>query len=131
MQAEVELILLRQLATYLNLPMFLIGMDGELLFYNEPAGALLGRPFEEGARGEMGLETLSQAFGTVDESGKAVSTDELPIAIALRQRRPAHRRITFRSLNGVERTIETTAFPIDGLAGRQLGAVAIFWEAEA
>jgi hypothetical protein len=35
-----------------------------------------------------------------------------------------------RGLDGAWRTIEVTAFPIEGQAERHLGAVALFWEAD-
>ena len=41
-QKPLEVILARNLITSLSTPAFLVGDDGELLFYNEAAGALLG-----------------------------------------------------------------------------------------
>jgi hypothetical protein len=49
----VELILMRQLASYLAMPIFLVDPDGNLLYYNEPAEYLLGRRYDE--TGEMPL----------------------------------------------------------------------------
>jgi hypothetical protein len=43
----IQLILTRQLAGYLSVPVFLVGPNGDLLFYNEPAEILLGKRFEE------------------------------------------------------------------------------------
>ncbi len=127
-QQEVELILMRQLASYLTIPIFVVGMDENLLFYNGPAEVLLGCRFDE--VGEMPLKELSTIFQTTAEDGSPLPPDALPIAIALRQRRPAHRAFTYRALDGVERTIEVTAFPLEGQSGRHLGAVAIFWEVD-
>jgi hypothetical protein len=42
----VELILMRQLASYLAMPILLFDPAGNLLFYNEPAEALVGRRFD-------------------------------------------------------------------------------------
>ena len=44
---EVEMILARQLASFLALPIFLVGIDGGLIYYNEPAETILGCRFEE------------------------------------------------------------------------------------
>ncbi len=123
---EVEVILTRQWASYLTMPVWLMGEDGSLLYYNEPAEALLGRRFDEA--GEMPLEELATVFQITDEAGTPVSLRAFPPAIALRKRRPAHQKGRFRGLDGVWRKAEITAFPLEGQGGRQLGAVAIFWE---
>jgi len=125
-QHEIELILTRQLASYLTLPIFIVDPDGMLLFYNEPAEAILGRRFEE--TGEMPAEEWGQIYTATDRDGTPLSADELPLTIALRERRPAHRRLLIRGLDAVRREIEVTAFPLIGQAGRHLGAVALFWE---
>lgn len=125
-QQAVELILMRQLANYLAVPIFLVGADENLLFYNEAAATLLGRPFDEAGR--MPLKELSSIFQTTAEDGSPLPADSLPVVIALRQRRPAHLRFQYRALDGVWRRIEVTAFPLEGQAGRHLGAAAIFWE---
>jgi len=39
---EIELILMKQVASYLATPIFLVDRAGTLLYYNEPAEALLG-----------------------------------------------------------------------------------------
>src|SRR4029453_4991519 len=50
-QKPIELILARQLATHLAMPIFLVDADGTLVFFNEPAERILGRRFDE--TGEM------------------------------------------------------------------------------
>jgi hypothetical protein len=47
MAHPIQIILTRQLAGYLSVPLFLVDPKGDLLFYNEPAEALLGRRFDE------------------------------------------------------------------------------------
>lgn len=126
-QREIEIILTRQLASYLALPIFITDPVGTLVFYNEPAEAILGRRFEE--TGEMPLAEWGQIYTAADPAGMALSVEELPLTIALRERRPAHRRMTIRGLDGVHREIEVTALPLIAQAGRHLGAVALFWEA--
>jgi hypothetical protein len=37
MAQPIQIILMRQLAGYLSVPLFLVGPNGDLLFYNEPA----------------------------------------------------------------------------------------------
>ena len=42
-QYPVELILTRQVASQMAMPVFLVDADGTLVFYNEPAERILGR----------------------------------------------------------------------------------------
>ena len=50
-QREIEVILTRQLASYLSLPIFIVDTGGTLVFYNEPAERIHGHRLEE--TGEM------------------------------------------------------------------------------
>ncbi len=127
-QKEIELILLRQWASYMAMPIWIADSDENLLYYNEPAEVLLGRRFDEA--GELRLEELPTYFRLSTEEGSPLALDAFPPAIALRERRPAHLRVRYRGLDRVWRTVEVTAFPLEGQGGRNLGAVAIFWEVE-
>jgi len=60
----------------------------------------------------------------------AVEPALLRLLAALAERREQHQTLTIRSLDGGERRIEATAIPLEGEAGRLLGAVAIFWPAD-
>ncbi|MGH2523637.1 MAG: PAS domain-containing protein, partial [Anaerolineales bacterium] len=71
----------------------------------------------------------STLFKPTDDQGQLLQPDELPLVIALTQHRPAHRGFWIRGLDARLRHIEVVAFPLQGLAGRFLGAIAIFWEA--
>jgi PAS domain-containing protein len=127
-QQDVEVILTRQLASYLVIPVFLVGPLGDLLYYNEPAEAILGHRFDE--TGEMPVGEWSTVFEPTDASGAVLPPEELPLVIALRSRTPAHRDFWLRGLDGKRRHVAATAFPLVGQAGRFLGAVALFWEKE-
>ncbi len=127
-QKQIEIILMRQLASYLVLPIFVVDPDGNLLFYNEPAEGLLGRTFDEA--GEMPMREWSTIFKQTDKDGAPLQPDELPLVQALHSRRPAHRVIRITGLDGVSRLIEITAFPLEGQGGRLLGAAALFWGLE-
>jgi PAS domain S-box-containing protein len=126
-QHEIEVILARQLADYLALPIFLVDQAGHLLFYNEPAERILGHRFEE--TGPMPAEEWATIFRPSDEDDRLLLPEQLPLMIALRDGRPAHSGFWIRGLDGVMRRIYVTAFPLIGQADRRLGAVAIFWEA--
>ena len=126
MAHPIQIILARQLAESLNVPLFLVDPDGTLLFYNEPAEAILGRRFDE--TGAMTAEAWSSAFTQTGEDGRPMPGDELPLMIALTKRRPAYRRFHIRGLDGIDRHIEAAAIPITDLQGGFLGAAALFWE---
>ncbi len=126
MGEPIEVILLRQWSSYLGLPVWIMDAKGTLIFYNEAAEAILGRRFEDS--GAIELEELGSLFVTTAEDGSALASDEIPIGVALLHHAPAHRRLRFTGLDNVHRLIDVTAFPITGHGGRQLGAVAMFWE---
>jgi PAS domain S-box-containing protein len=123
-QKPIELILARNLMASLSTPAFLVDEDGMLVFYNEAAGALLGKRFEE--VGQMGPEEWGTAFGPFDENGDPIAFERLPLTIALRQGRPAHAEFQIRSMEGTEHQIEVSAMPIVAAGGAR-GAMAIFW----
>src|SRR5204862_4936471 len=88
-QHPVEVILARGFTSNLATPAFLVDDQGNLIFYNEAAGELLGVRFEEA--GPMGPREWGGRFSPTDLDGAPLALDELPLAIALSQARPAHR----------------------------------------
>lgn len=126
MSHPIEIILTRQLAEYLSVPLLLVDSTGELLFYNEPAESILGRRFED--TGPMSAEEWSSMVTAVDDQGEPVAPDELPLMTTLSTHLPAHRRLRLVDGERRWRAIEATAIPIAGLHGDFLGAAAMFWE---
>jgi PAS domain-containing protein len=126
LQQEVEVILARHFAECLAMPVFIVDPAGNLLFYNEPAEFILGQRFEE--TGAMPAEEWGTVFSPIDYEGNTLALEQLPLMIALGEKRPAHRYMLIKGLNGTPRRIGVTAFPIIGQANRFLGAMAIFWE---
>ena len=125
-QREIEMILGRQLAGYLALPIVIIDANQQGTYYNEPAEVMLGRRFDEG--GPIPWTEWASAFQFTDDTGDPVPAREMPLATAVRDRRPAHRVFWLRGLDGIRRHMDETAIPIVGHAGRFLGAVAFFNE---
>jgi PAS domain-containing protein len=123
-QKPLELILARNLLSSLTTAAFLVGEDGALLFYNEAAGALVGRRFEE--TGSMAATEWTQAFGPYDENGDPINYEETPLTIALRDGRPHHASFGIRVANRDRREIEASAVPIVGSGGKS-GAIVFFW----
>ena len=115
----------RGFTSNLATPAFLVDDSGNLIFFNEAAGEILGVRFEEA--GSMGPDEWGGRFEPTAPDGTPLPIEELPLAIALSQGRAAHSPMRIRSSRGQSRDIEVTAFPVVGRAGLR-GAIAIFWE---
>src|SRR5919202_174243 len=113
-QKPLELILARNLLSSISTAAFLVDAEGTLVFFNEAAGALVGRRFEE--TGALGPR----------EWGEAFPWDRIPLTIALQHGRPMHSRMNIHSATGEVHDIEVSALPIVGTEGFR-GAMAIFW----
>ncbi len=127
-QKDIEIILARQLASYLAMPIFIVDPDGALVYYNEPAELILGHHFDE--TGEMTFSEWTTVYMPTDEQGVPLPPEDLPLAIALNQRRANTWRFWIKGLDGVQRHIQVTAFPLIGQQNRYLGAMALFWNLE-
>jgi PAS domain-containing protein len=126
-QQPVEMILVRQLAGYLYVPVLVVDTTGTVVFYNEPAERILGVRFEE--TGRIGPEEADRLVELSDDPAAGPEEAGRPLVTALQQRRPAHaRRWLLRRGDRVRLQVELTAFPIIDQDERLLGAVAMFWE---
>ena len=126
-QRPLELILARNLLASLSTPGFLVDGRGEIAFYNEAAGAVLGRRYEDS--GPMAADEWTNTFGPFDGDGNPIPFDRLGLTQALRTNRPAHDRFRVRPLDGSPRTVEVSGLPIVGSGGYR-GAMVVFWPAE-
>src|SRR5262245_10705296 len=126
-QHPVELILTRQLADCLSVPVVLVDTTGTVIFYNEPAERILGVRFEE--TGPMDRKEADRLVELSDDPAAESGNAGHPLETALRERRPAHaHRLMLRRADRVRLQIQVTAFPLIGQEGKLLGAVAMFWE---
>ena len=100
---------------------------GEMGFYNEAAGALLGRRFEE--TGAMSGTQWVETFGPLDADGVPIPIEHQPLTKALRRNRAAHEQHRIRSIHGDEHAVEVTGMPLIGTDGFQ-GAMICFWPTE-
>jgi PAS domain-containing protein len=126
-QRPLELILARNLLSSLSTPAFLVGEGGVLLYFNEAAGAMLGRRFEESS--VLSADDWTSAFGPVDEGGSPIPFDSLAATVALRAGRPYHGRFSIKGAGGALREIAASAIPIVGMNGSS-GGIVIFWPVE-
>ena len=127
-QRNLVLILARDFASRLATAVFLVDTDGNLIYYNETAELVLGRPYVEGET--MAAAEWSTAFNPVDEDGVPVPLESMPLGVAMMQGRPEHKHFWIVAEDNVRRAIEVTAFPLFTQAAEMVGAVAIFWEPE-
>jgi PAS domain S-box-containing protein len=125
-QQPIEMILLRQLASYLTIAIWMMDADGNLVYYNEPAEKLLGVTFDDA--GPIHADQLSDLFRATDLEGEPLADSSLPIVRALLKQKPTHGEIRFCGMDGVWRDVNITAIPIEGQASRFLGVFATFWE---
>jgi PAS domain-containing protein len=123
-QRPLELILARNLMSALSTPAFLVDEGGVLVFYNEAAGMMLGKRFEE--LGTVGAAEWGSLFGPFDEQGEPIPYDDLPLVAAVRNGRPAHAEYEIHSTDGASHEVEVSAFPILTAHGSR-GGIAIFW----
>lgn len=124
---QIEIILSRQWADNLSIPVFLIDTKGNLLFFNEPAEDLLGIRFEE--TGSMPVEAWSTLFKPQDMLGQPLPMESLPLVKTLLKQVPEHGSFWIKDLKGGElHKISVTSFPIIGRSNRFVGAVALFWK---
>lgn len=125
-QHPIEVILAQRLLAHLSMPGFLVDADGEMLFYNDAAEDVIGLRYDE--TGSVPMAVWATALSPRDDDGRALTAEETPVVEALAARRPVHRSMHLRGLDGVDRTVTGTAVPLEGQGGRHLGVMALFWE---
>lgn len=123
-QRDLELILARNLLSSLTTAAFLVDATGTVAFYNEAAGEVLGRRFEE--CGPMSAEEWGTTHGPFGETGEPIPFDQLELTRGLVRGRPGHSRFTIRAADGGDHLIEASAMPIVATGG-QRGAMVFFW----
>jgi PAS domain-containing protein len=122
-QQPLDLILARNLMSVLETPSFLVDDDGVLVFFNEAAGEMLGKRFEE--TGRLTREQWN-TIGPVDAQGNVIDSEDMPLTVALREGRPAHGRFHICTDQGKIVEVETSAVPLVS-GGDFHGALVVFW----
>lgn len=121
-----QLILARQLASCLAMPIVIVDAKGALIYWNEPAELLLGIRFEES--GEIPAEAWQQQFAVTDGDRNLIPQIEWPLVIALTQHKPVARTIWVRGADGTWRNVNWTSVPLLAQGGEFLGVQSVFWE---
>jgi PAS domain-containing protein len=124
------LILAREFISNLATPALIADEHGQLVFYNEAAEEIVGRPFSE--TGEMPVDEWTASFSPRSRSSEAelLPAERRPVRTALDQHRAAHERFMITGLDGSEREVAVTAFPLFAQAHEFVGVVGIFWRRE-
>ena len=117
---------MRQLASYLAVPILIVDRNLDLLFFNESAEPILGCRFDE--TGEIHQGEWSQILQPSDVNGTPIPRDEQPLALAIHRNQASHRRSWLTGLDGVVRVIEGIGFPLETRDAGLIGAAGMFWE---
>jgi PAS domain-containing protein len=123
---SLPLILARELASNLATPMFLLDPGGMLVFYNDAAAALLGKPFAE--IGEIPSGEFGASLELTTLEGEPIRRRDSPVGTAYFERKPAHRSLIVTTYKGERLAVENTAYPLFGTSGEMHGVFSVFWE---
>jgi hypothetical protein len=124
---EIEVIIARQLAGYLAFPVVIMDPSHVVVFYNEPAERMLGRLYEGD---EIRWTDWTRTFQFTDDNGEPIPAADMPLGIAMRERRVSHRTFHLRGLDGIRHQMDEIAIPLLSTSGRFLGAIALFVETD-
>lgn len=124
-QKPLELILARNLLTAVSTPALLVDNQGDMLFYNEAAAALVGRSFEE--TGRLAADDWHRVFGLLPESTPAGEDAEQRFTAAVMAGRPVRGDFRIRAASGEEIEIEAAALPLIADGAAPSGAMIMVW----
>jgi PAS domain-containing protein len=122
-----ESIWARSLGRFLALPFWVVDRGGNLAYFNQAAEPLLGRSFAE--VGRLPPKLWNTLWTRTNVEGTPIPLQQLPIMVALRERRPVHGCFHIVGLDGVRRWIETVAIPLQEPDGDAFGVLGVLWQA--
>jgi PAS domain-containing protein len=125
-QKALALIVARELAANLATPMFLIDAAGDLVFYNDAAEQIIGKPFAE--LGTISALAWGEMLQLQTPDGQPLRRRDSPAGVAFAERRPSHSALRATAFDGTVRELEVTAYPLFAKSHEMHGVVAIFWE---
>jgi PAS domain-containing protein len=123
---SLPLILAREFAANIATSVSVWDERGRLVYFNERAERIVGRPHAE--VGELEPAEWTRLFAVERLDGTPIRLEEMPVGIAHLEKHPAHDTLAFTDLGGTRHEVEVTAFPLLGRADELLGVVAVYWE---
>lgn len=108
------------------MPVILVDARGVLVYFNPATEAMLG--FSPDDLSEPSLHRLQEVGDPRDTDNQPMSAEQMPIAVALHERRPQQATLIVHGADGRPHRIVTTAVPLDGQGGALIGAMSVFWE---
>jgi len=128
-QPDLVLIVARSFATKLATPTLITDVRGDLVYFNDAAGELIGRSYLD--IGQLPVSRWQELFEPRTLDKQPLTPQETPSGIALLERRPVHDAFAFRALDGSEHEITVTAFPLFSHPDEVVGVMSMFWELQA
>jgi PAS domain-containing protein len=125
-QKPVELILLRELASRLTMPVSLYDANRKLVYMNEAAERLMAVRFVD--LGEISHAELIRLVRPLDAHGRPIPAEQMPGGIALIGRRAEQTTAWMHDVEGGAHWCAMTSMPLDTQGGAALGAMSIVWE---
>jgi PAS domain-containing protein len=123
---SLPLILARELASNLSTAMFLLDANGTLVFFNDAAETIIGKPFAE--LGEISANEFGEVLHMSTPDGDTIRRRDSPGGIAFLEHRPSHQILYVTGYDGQRRLVEATAYPLFGAAKEMHGVVSVFWQ---
>ena len=127
-QRPLELILARNFLSSLSTAAFLVDGEGMIAFYNEAAGDLLGRRFEE--VGPQRSQDWGARHGPFDETGAPIPFGELDADTGPAARPPGALELPHPH-RGRQGAADRGQRDADSATSGQRGAMVFFWPVEA
>ena len=113
------LILAREFASNLATPALIANEAGRLVFFNEAAEALFGRPFA--GVGEVPIDEFTASIRPRTRDSEPLPPERRPA------RRANHETFMITSADGIDREISVTGVPLFAHADEFVGVMTIFW----
>ena len=98
---------------------------GRLVFFNDAAEGLFGRPFA--GVGEVPIDEFTASLKPRTRDSEPLPAERRPARIALDERRAVHEKFMITSVDGVDREISVTGVPLFAHADEFVGVMTIFW----